>query len=105
MSKMRIYELAKQLGVANKELMEKMKSIGMEATSHMSMITDSDADQIRKLYQPAEQKAAEQPKEKEERKAAEEAKAKTQPKAQPRQEKREQQKNAPKQQEIKNNKK
>ena len=41
MSKMRIYELAKQLGVANKELMEKMKSIGMEATSHMSMITDS----------------------------------------------------------------
>lgn len=105
MSKMRIYELAKQLGVANKELMEKMKSIGMEATSHMSMITDSDADQIRKMYQPAEQKAAEQPKEKEERKAAEEAKAKTQPKAQPRQEKREQQKNAPKQQEIKNNKK
>ena len=43
MSKMRIYELAKQLGVANKELMEKMKSVGMEANSHMSMIEESDA--------------------------------------------------------------
>ena len=49
MSKMRIYELAKQLGVANKELMEKMKSVGMEANSHMSMIEESDADKISKL--------------------------------------------------------
>lgn len=63
MSKMRIYELAKQLGVANKELMEKMKSVGMEATSHMSMIEESDADKIRKLYQPAQQKAEEPKKE------------------------------------------
>ena len=39
MSKMRIYELAKQLGVANKELMEKMKSVGMEANSHMRKAT------------------------------------------------------------------
>ena len=62
MSKMRIYELAKQLGVANKELMEKMKSVGMEANSHMSMIEESDADKIRKLYQP-EQKAEEPKKE------------------------------------------
>ena len=60
MSKMRIYELAKQLGVANKELMEKMKSVGMEANSHMSMIEESDADKIRKLYQPAQK--AEEPK-------------------------------------------
>ena len=62
MSKMRIYELAKQLGVANKELMEKMKSVGMEANSHMSMIEESDADKIRKLYQPAQK--AEEPKKK-----------------------------------------
>ena len=60
MSKMRIYELAKQLGVANKELMEKMKSVGMEANSHMSMNEESDADKIRKLYQPAQK--AEEPK-------------------------------------------
>ena len=60
MSKMRIYELAKQLGVANKELKEKMKSVGMEANSHMSMIEESDADKIRKLYQPAQK--AEEPK-------------------------------------------
>ena len=39
MSKMRIYELAKQLGVANKELMEKMKSVGMEATVSYTHLT------------------------------------------------------------------
>ncbi|MBM6828138.1 translation initiation factor IF-2 [Anaerotignum lactatifermentans] len=67
MSKMRIYELAKQLGVANKDLMEKMKSIGLEANSHMSMVSEADAEKITALYQPAAQKAEEK---KEEKKAA-----------------------------------
>ena len=31
MSKIRIYELAKQLNVANKDLMEKIHSVGIEA--------------------------------------------------------------------------
>ena len=31
MSKIRIYELAKQLGVANKDLVAKINSIGIEA--------------------------------------------------------------------------
>ncbi len=34
MSKIRIYELAKQLGVANKELMARMKEIGIEPYEH-----------------------------------------------------------------------
>ena len=50
MSKIRIYELAKQLGVANKELMARMKEIGIEATSHMSMLGEEDADKVTKLY-------------------------------------------------------
>ena len=52
MSKIRIYELAKQLGVANKELMEKMGSIGIEAKSHMAMLTEEDAAKVTALYQP-----------------------------------------------------
>ena len=42
MSKIRIYELAKQLGVANKDLVAKSNSIGIEAKSHMAMLTEED---------------------------------------------------------------
>ena len=56
MSKIRIYELAKQLGVANKELMEKMSSVGIEAKSHMAMLTEEDAAKVSALY--AEKKDA-----------------------------------------------
>ncbi len=54
MAKIRIYELAKQLGVANKELVEKINSIGIEAKSHMGMLTEEDAEKVRALYQPKE---------------------------------------------------
>ncbi len=53
MSKIRIYELAKQLNVANKDLMEKIHSIGIEAKSHMGMLTEEDAAKVAALYQPA----------------------------------------------------
>ncbi len=52
MSKMRIYELAKQLGVPNKELMGRLESVGIQANSHMSMIDDAEAQKIKELYQP-----------------------------------------------------
>ena len=42
MSKMRIYELAKQLGIANKELMEKLREMGVEAKNHMNMVGEED---------------------------------------------------------------
>ena len=52
MSKIRIYELAKQLGVANKDLMEKIHSVGIEAKSHMGMLTEEEAAKVTALYQP-----------------------------------------------------
>ena len=52
MSKIRIYELAKQLGVANKDLMEKINSVGIEAKSHMAMLTEEEAAKVTALYQP-----------------------------------------------------
>lgn len=54
MSKIRIYELAKQLGVANKELMARMREIGIEATSHMSMLEEEAAGRVAKLFRKEE---------------------------------------------------
>ncbi len=55
MSKIRIYELAKQLGVANKELVAKINSIGIEAKSHMAMLTEEDAARVTALYRPKQE--------------------------------------------------
>ena len=52
MSKIRIYELAKQLNVANKDLLEKIHSVGIEAKNHMGMLTEEEAAKVTALYQP-----------------------------------------------------
>ena len=62
MSKIRIYELAKQLNVANKDLMEKIHSVGIEAKSHMGMLTEEEAAKVTALYQPKEEPKKEAPK-------------------------------------------
>ena len=58
MSKTRIYELAKQLGVTNKDLMAKLKTINVEATSHMSVLDEKAVEQVKALYQPAKEGSA-----------------------------------------------
>jgi translation initiation factor IF-2 len=45
MSKIRIYDLAKMLGKTNKEMMDLLKDLGVEAKSHMSSI-DSETAQL-----------------------------------------------------------
>ncbi|MFI3173855.1 MAG: translation initiation factor IF-2 [Bacillota bacterium] len=50
MAKIRVYELAKELLVSNKDLVAKLQENNIEAKSHMSMIGEGDAEQIRKLY-------------------------------------------------------
>ncbi|NLK38389.1 MAG: translation initiation factor IF-2 [Epulopiscium sp.] len=50
MPKIRIYELAKKLNIPNKELMGKLKELGIEANSHMSALTDQDAEVIISLF-------------------------------------------------------
>lgn len=37
---MRVYELAKKLEISNKELIEKLKALGCDVTSHMSIVQD-----------------------------------------------------------------
>ena len=46
MAKIRIYELAKQLGMSNKELLSKCDELGIEAKSHSSTVTDEQAQLI-----------------------------------------------------------
>jgi len=60
LSKIRIYELAKELEVTNKELISVlMEEFGVEAKNHMSVIDEEDADLIKELYQEQKKEAAE----------------------------------------------
>ena len=51
MAKIRIYELAQQLGIDNKELLERLQKEGIEAKSHMSVIDEDVASRFKE--QPA----------------------------------------------------
>ena len=48
MTKMRVHELAKELGIENKELLELLKEKHVEVKNHMSSLEDSVADEIRR---------------------------------------------------------
>lgn len=47
MSNIKIHELAKELGMASKELLEKVNSMGIEVKSHMSVLKDMDVTAIK----------------------------------------------------------
>ena len=47
MTKMRVHELAKELGIENKELMEMLQKKNVDVKNHMSAVEDSVADEIR----------------------------------------------------------
>lgn len=60
LAKIRIYELAKELEVSNKELISVlMDEFGVEAKNHMSVIDEEDADLIKELYEEQKKEAAE----------------------------------------------
>lgn len=46
MSKTRVYELAKTLEISNKELLEKLKEMGIEAKSHSSGLEQESVDKV-----------------------------------------------------------
>jgi len=50
MSKIRVHELAQKMGIENKELIAKLKVIGVEISNHMAAI---DEDVVKKLQAPA----------------------------------------------------
>jgi translation initiation factor IF-2 len=55
MSKIRVYKLAKELGVSSKELMHKLDELGVEVKSHMSTLDDETAEAIREIYSEEEE--------------------------------------------------
>lgn len=50
MGKLKLYELAKQFNKSSKELLEQAKSIGLELKSHLSSVSDEDAEKLKKAY-------------------------------------------------------
>ena len=58
MTKMRVHELAKELGMDNKELVDILQKKNVEIKNHMSTIEDNVADEIRReVSQKGEKKA------------------------------------------------
>ena len=50
MTKMRVHELAKELGVDNKDLMEALKKKDVEVKSHMSSLEDNVVADLKKEF-------------------------------------------------------
>ncbi len=50
MSKIKVYELAKELDKPSKELVEFLTGKNIEVKSHMSAIEEADADLVRKAF-------------------------------------------------------
>ncbi len=46
MSKTRVYELAQKMGIDNKELIAKLKAVGIEVKNHMAVVEDEDIQKL-----------------------------------------------------------
>ncbi len=64
MGKMKLYELAKELNVSSKDLLEQAKALGIEIKSHLSSLEEEDAKKLKEKYgkQPAIKKEEKKPK-------------------------------------------
>ncbi len=58
----RVYELAKELGLANKTLIEHMEKIGLKVKSHSSTLTSAQVDQIKESLKPKHTDTSKRPK-------------------------------------------
>ncbi|MDO5387927.1 MAG: translation initiation factor IF-2 [Clostridia bacterium] len=62
MSKTRVYELAKTLEISNKELLEKLREMGIEAKSHSSGIDDEAVERVKAAYKNKNESSADEEK-------------------------------------------
>ncbi|MBR6163054.1 translation initiation factor IF-2 [bacterium] len=58
----RVYELAKELGLQNKALIEHMEKLGIKIKSHSSTLTISQVEQIKNSFKPKTEEPAKKPK-------------------------------------------
>jgi translation initiation factor IF-2 len=54
MSKKRVYELAKELGIENKDLIVRLEKFGLTIKSHSSSLEDSDVERVKRDFYAAE---------------------------------------------------
>lgn len=47
---MKVYELAREIGIPNKELIAKMQEMGIDVKSHLNVIDDQDVDKVRDIF-------------------------------------------------------
>ena len=57
MSKIRVYELAKELGIDNKDLITRLEKLGIAVKAHSSSLEDSDAERVRREFALGEKDA------------------------------------------------
>ncbi len=57
MGKMKVHELAKELNLSSKDLMEKIESLGIEAKSHLSTLEEKDIKKIKSSLEGGKAKA------------------------------------------------
>ena len=55
--KQRVYDLAKELGLANKLLVEKIRALGIEVANHMSNLDASDVDRVKRSLERERQES------------------------------------------------
>ena len=48
MSKVRVYEIASELGMNNRELLGRIQSLGIQVRNHMSALEPAEADRVRR---------------------------------------------------------
>ena len=62
MSKSRVYEIAKELNVDSKLIIEKLKAMDVDVKNHMSSITEAEAAKVKQAFQKPAAKQPEKPK-------------------------------------------
>ena len=60
MVKVRVYELAKKLGIENKELLAKLAEAGVDVASHASSLSDEDLQKFESFNSPVKEKVEEE---------------------------------------------
>src|SRR2546430_8012594 len=56
--KMRVYEIAKEIGIPNKDLIAKIRALGLEVNNHMSSLDADDVARIKRSLEKEKQSVA-----------------------------------------------
>ncbi|MBA3819850.1 MAG: translation initiation factor IF-2 N-terminal domain-containing protein, partial [Deltaproteobacteria bacterium] len=57
-AKMRVYEIAKEIGIPNKDLIAKIRALGLEVNNHMSSLDADDVARIKRSLEKEKQSVA-----------------------------------------------